>query len=357
MNIFVDRFLCLAASTDGGEDGSPTASNKGGRPKSIDDDTLLNQRDCLIQLLSCAWGDIGWKLQHARDLEQLRKALLPLTNSAYPAYQRYVEAFVRPTIIEASRQDIRETREALGRIWSRSYDLRGSVGQPDPKPTLNNLAERLRQYGSALLSASPANVDVILNQCFDDLAIFQRLKAELAMLEQQERDLRMRLAAQEAFFAQNELLDFIHRAKYAHNPRTLAQAMAGLPRIGCWQSFQRCEKQPSLAWPMDPEEPALHYQIFKLIEVSCELDKSECVKKLVDTLRDRIRALPAKHLRSYLTERWRYLRRSIEQTNTEDVISSALPYRILADFMKELAKPRSAEECVLAQIEQREIER
>ena len=86
------------------------------------------------------------------------------------------------------------------------------------------------------------------------------------------------------------------------------------------------------------------------------MDKPDSTQLLVDAIRERIRALPDKYLRSYLKEHWRYLRRAVEQTNIKDLISSAVPYRICAAFLKELAKPRSAEECVLAQIEQGQIE-
>src|SRR5712692_3472259 len=72
-----------------------------------------------------------------------------------------------------------------------------------------------------------------------------------AMLEIGVRDAEAQLSDQEDGFAQNELLEFIHSGKYAHNPLKLANAMAGIrchtwdgmrAYAGCWQSYARCSK-------------------------------------------------------------------------------------------------------------------
>jgi hypothetical protein len=165
------------------------------------------------------------------------------------------------------------------------------------------------------------------------------------------------VADQEAYYARRELLDFIGYAKYANTPRNLAQAMAGLPHIGCWHSFQKCEKEPSPLWPMRPEEiPPLSYRAFLLIEECCGQENRETNGTLMELLRERIRATPqTSDLRGYLAQHVRYLRQAVDETDLRHIPSAAAPYRIFAAFMKHIAMPRSGEESTLAEIEQRQI--
>src|SRR5260370_7154497 len=101
------------------------------------------------------------------------------------------------------------------------------------------------------------------------------------------------VADQEAYYAQKELLDFVSYAKYAHTPRNLAQAMAGLPYIGCWHSFQQCEKKPSPLWPMEPDEiPPLSYRVFLIIPECWTGQRRENNRPLVHLLRKRIPPTP-----------------------------------------------------------------
>lgn len=353
----------MIGAPDGTDVTSKHSKSQGGRPSLIDDGRLLNRRDRFIQLLSHAWGNVGWELACARSLEAVRKALLPLKDFAYQSYEPDLRLFLRTTTIKATPTAIRTTRKALGQNVERMYRLLGRVGQPDPYPTVTNSTERLAESLRALMNTSSGNFEVILKELFDYLSVFVDLRAEQVILERQQKELETQLADQEAYFAQCELLKFLHSDKYAHNPRVLAQAIAGLPEVGCWQSFQRCEKHPSVLWPMErdgrkEEQPPLYYRIFQVIEECCNRGKnSGDERSLLELLRERICALPdIDYFGSYLWENWRYLRLSIQQTDLTAVLLAAAPFRLFGAFMSEIAKPRSAEEIVLARAEQRELE-
>jgi hypothetical protein len=249
----------------------------------------------------------------------------------------------------ASASDIRRTKKALENVVRRIYEL---------TPELKTQGDRLAESGNVLVNTSKAAMEVMLDETFSRLASFKPLRIEMDRIEKEMKELEAKQADQEASYSQNELLRFIAVGKYAHNPRNLAQAMAGLPKIGCWHSFQLCEKQPSHLWPTHPEEtPPLSYQIFEIIAECWDYRDREPDKAFLNLLRERIRAIPESNfLRSHLTEHWRYLRQAVEQIDLKQAVSGAVPYRVFGQFRRNLAQPRSSEESVLATREQRELE-
>ena len=328
------------------ETDSEAQKNLGGRPLSIDEGTLFNRRDSLIQMLSNAW-EIGWELACARTPESLRKAFGCLKDAVH---EQFLRPFLSPTIIEASASDIRATKKDLGHLVKRMYEL---------MPKVDEDTRRLRESGWAVnQNIWSEQLGVLVKEHILRLASFRNAAREMDHVQKELKTLETRLADQEAYYAQHELLKFIGYGKYAHNPRNLAQAMAGLPQIGCWQSFQRCEKQPSPLWPTRPEEtPPLSYQVFEIIAECWNHRDREPDKAFLNLLRDRIRPIPQSNfLRSHLTEQWRYLRQAVEQTNLKQTVLGAVPYRVFGKLMKNIAQPRSAEESVLAAKEQRDIE-
>lgn len=349
MNIFLDGFS--AEDVEPEENGSPAPpkDNRGGRPRQIENlQQVLTRRDQLIQILSFSWGEVGWKLLTSRTREDLQAALRPVPGF-FQASEPLLRAFSRAAIRPITASEIRDTKKERARLAIAIYKLH-DVRKP--------FADRLQRSLDVLKQkTSNENLETLLDEHSHRMASFQDADQDLNRAENELKELATKLEEQEAYYAQTELLKFIHSGKYAHNPRNLAQAMAGLPEVSCWYSFQQCEKTPSPLWPMQPDEiPTLYYRIFQLIEESYNRRNKEPYRQFIDIVRDRVRAIPPLNdLRTNLKPDWRYLRRAVVETDLIGVPSGAAPYRILAAFVRMRAEPRSYEENTLAEIEAAEI--
>lgn len=320
----------------------------GGRPRQINIDQLLTQRDQLIEILSFAWGEIGWELITARTCENLISAFACLKGRVH-SNEYLFRLFWRAPSVQTSASGIRETKRKRAQLVSKTYKLT-ELREP--------LADNLRRsLGTLKQKTDNENLEILLDSHFQRMVLLRANTKELDSVEKELKELESTLIGQEAAYAQSELLNFIGSGKYAHNPRNLAQAMAGLPEVSCSYSFQQCEKEPSPLWPTRPDEiPTLSYRTFQLIEESCDRWTKEPDKPLASILLERVRIIPPLNdLRTNLKPDWRYLRRAVEETDLTGSLSGAAPYRIFAAFVRKRGEPRSSEESTLAEIESAEI--
>jgi hypothetical protein len=178
-------------------------------------------------------------------------------------------------------------------------------------------------------------------------------------------DMEQKLANQQAYFAQTQLLKFKRRG-YAHNPLVLANAMAGLPSIGCRRSSTLCSKWKSHLWP------SLRYQIFELIERTWKRRDRGSTAAIVNQVRSSILQLPrtiransatklggakksTEHdnpVRFFFCKEWRYLRLAIEQVGKRRIHPRTVPYIITARFFAKRGRRRDSHEQLLAEVEE-----
>ncbi len=174
-------------------------------------------------------------------------------------------------------------------------------------------------------------------------------------------ELEKRLAEQEAHYCRTELLKFTRDRRYAHNPRNLANALAGLPYMGCRRSAVRCAKLPY------SYEPYLIYRVFEFIERTWRLRSvassapglelfraaisklSRCVLVKIEGQKNRKRM--ANYFRRYLEENWAYLKEAIEYVLREYQHPGQVPYLMTARFQANLSKPRTQADIFFAQQE------
>lgn len=223
---------------------------------------------------------------------------------------------------------------------------------------LESATQRMRESGSAISqNIYSRNLKLLLQEHVRRLASFRKCSREMSRVNSELKAWDILIADQEAYYAQKELLDFIGYAKYAHTPRKLAEAMAGLPDIGCWHSLQQCEKKPSPLWPMERDEiPPLYYRIFLIIQECWILKNRDNSRVMFDLLRERIRSLPpTSDLRAELREQVRYLRQAVEETDLAHSPSGEVPHLIFAAYLRNKGRSRSSEESALAKIEQQQI--
>jgi hypothetical protein len=147
--------------------------------------------------------------------------------------------------------------------------------------------------------------------------------------------LQLELEEKEAFFAQSQLLGFIHTGKREFNPQNLAMAMAGLPFISAEVSCQRCRTFS------DASGPGVTYEIFQSIAaVFCPPTPPLNVglSKLKATLPYSGDKTPA-HILEILTN-WYFIRSSIEAAYSQFPLPRGfLPYLIFAEYQRRVRSP------------------
>lgn len=155
------------------------------------------------------------------------------------------------------------------------------------------------------------------------------------------------LGDQEAGFAQTELARFLRSQIGAHTPRNLANAVAGLPDIGCRVSFRRCRK-----FAIQTKEPGLNYQTFEFVKRCWGKRDSLGSKALLKLFHSDMRRLPktkredgksrVNFFRMHLEEHWPELADAIAETVKLKPLPRQGPYLILDLFQRNLGKPRTA---------------
>ncbi len=182
---------------------------------------------------------------------------------------------------------------------------------------------------------------------------FRLVKATLDKAVSEREALEKKLADQEAYYARAQLLEFIRSGRYAHTPRNLANAIAGLPYMGSRQSYERCSR---LECRLTPD---LNYRVFEVFTRIWHRRDSRDSKAVLELFRRGIASLPNRegNVRDHLKVHWRYLKQAVEEflKTKAKPHPRAVPYVITANFVRNLSKPRSALDHLLAEKERTEF--
>jgi hypothetical protein len=139
------------------------------------------------------------------------------------------------------------------------------------------------------------------------------------------------------------LLDFLLSRRYAINPRNLADALAGLPRMKWRQSFARCTH-------MQFNTPYYEYQVLEVIsEISARL--SEEIKEPLEFFRADLlkRSKTPDNTRQFMRDRWRDLRLAIEECwNLRADDPGKFPFVLSSTFMRNTNRQKDAKEQLLS---------
>lgn len=334
--------------------------NPGGRRLPIDNDTLWDNRDQWIGLLSHAWGDIGWPLRNAITPERVRRALASIETTA-SREQALLEPFLRPCTTQSTPSEIRSTRRKLEAARKRENDL-VYRGYELREQSLN---ERMRESKEALKTARRAQVDELERVRGEHLRRVKEWVAFRGKLKERRDErsaLESTLKEQEPLYALYELTEFIRAKRHAHSPLTLARAMAGLPYIGAWQSYRRCAGRPeTLLWPTFP------IRIFEIVAKAWKDRRDRSSESFLNRIAKRVRAIPtaverkkeidhhAAALQRHFSVNWRYMKQAVEATDLTGAHPESVPYLVLGDFVKRVANATSTTERVLAATERLDL--
>lgn len=294
------------------------SKRRAGRPPSLDGGTLQGRRDTLVSVLESQWGEIGWELQTAKSLENVRAALKPLVS---PSMSYPLEILLRESEQPADAKALRCTRSEISEAAStaRSAYVRAQEGRElldEADRALNVVAEGKRRAISAERAARAMRFAEAEQQYTD-------LNRRLSVLYEKLKD-------QEAFFSRHELLFCLQSRRCSIKPLNLANAMAGLPLMGCRQSLKRCSR-----WKCRIANN-LRYQIFKTIWRILKNSNKENSEVLVSSIADSLRTMPhiSPVVRNELKQNWYYLRRAINAAFARKPHPGALPYVVTAEYFR-----------------------
>jgi hypothetical protein len=222
----------------------------------------------------------------------VRKAFQPVKEK--PHNSGLANAFYRETVETATPAEVHGTRVRLG-------GLQGEILRVQAK--LTEIERSKREMDDVLKTAGPEYADTVREDIARQQEGLAQLQSDTNRLTTEERDLDNKSMAQEAYVYASELLDFLQSGRYALNPQSVANALAGLPTMHWRQSLFRCSRMPL------QQHPRPHYQVLRVILKLWTRCQGESKESLIGFFKTQPPKLPKKlgYTRDFLLENWRDL--------------------------------------------------
>jgi hypothetical protein len=316
----------------------------------IDDGWLSGNRDALLNMFAFGWPEIGWQLAAAENRDALRLALQPLGDHAN---KQYINRLLKATSARGEERDIRKKRTALGEAVKEMHATQSHCSK---------CVSACRDIEAATIQATAEQFEIVRLE-------FSKRRMECQIAQDRSRatteiqlTLENELVDEEAAYAQDQLLIFIGKGKYAFHPLNLANAIAGLPFaigvpfMGVWQSHARCSRIKSPGWPN------YRYEVFKTIE-SAWKNSSSSTQAISEVFEKKIRGLPRtvvqehpqmgplkveNYVRTFLCENWWQLQRAIRKT-LETTVDPRPPFFVIASNLDRfVAEPKTFADLAVA---------
>lgn len=314
-----------------------TEKPKRGRP-TIHDDFLLGARNQWASLLEESWPEIGWPLQQVRDrststIDDVRKTFQPVKEK--PSNSGLANAFYRETVKIAKPTEVHRNRVRVG-------ELQAEIHHSQAK--LTEIQRSILDAGEALKIAAPEERNTVQEEISRRQQALLQVETDINRLTIERDALDKMSLDQEAYVYAFELLDFLHCGRYAVNPQSVANALAGLPTMRWRQSHVRCSRMPL-------QQPRLHYQILGVILRLWKRRRGESKESLIEFFGAQLPKLPKKlgYMRDFLLESWRDLKLAIEECLNSKHEDGEAPYVLTSIFMRNTRNQKSPLERMLAE--------
>lgn len=313
---------------------------KRGRP-TIPNNYLVGRLYEWASLLEESWAEIGWFLLQIRTrptstTDDVRKAFEPVRQK--PHNPGLAQAFYRETIEAATPTEVQRNRVRQG-------DLQAEILRVQTK--LTETERSMGEIDQAMKISPPEYAEIVQKEITHRKEALVQLQTEFNRLTTEERDLERRCSDQEAYVYASELLGFLRSdGRYAVNPRNVAKALAGLPRMRWRQSYLRCSHMPL-------NEPRLHYQVLQVVLKLWKHRRGESSDSLIEFFKTQLPKLPKKlgYTRDFLLENCRDFRLAIEECFSKEHEVGEAPYVLTSTFMGNTRKQKNSLERVLAEQE------
>jgi hypothetical protein len=166
--------------------------------------------------------------------------------------------------------------------------------------------------------------------------------------------LKKRLSSQEAWYARNEIVEFVQSDRCASDDALgFAKAMAGLPQYTWLYSFRRLEKMQVDDIAQLNEPCSYIYKVFELLKCAVKKVKPLNILKVEMMLREELlRQDGDPILRDYMTSRWADMTHAFAACHGEGFKRAEMPYQIMKRFSINLEAGKNLTEIELARREQ-----
>jgi hypothetical protein len=320
--------------------------------RTIENWQLSANLDSLVGMLCSWWPHLGWELTTATNRKQLQKALLPLKDHPNRCLIDRLSRRTELTAVEAP--EIRKKRFIYGEA---------AKSRRSTQIARDRFGDECRELESAIHAARPEQIDSVLREFLRQGTAYHAAHGKALIAERKEEEIEKELLDMESAFAQEQLLVFIMRGKYALDPWNLAKAMAGLPYaieipfLGASQSHARCSALQSPGWP------SYRYQVFETIQSIWETSEHSTLPTTLEFFRQQIRSLPKvvvqthptmgkykcdNFVRAYLSDNWWDLERAIKASLETKNDPRPLYFIIAANLDIFVGQPKTLADVALA---------
>lgn len=292
-----------------------------GRHSLIDDASLHNRRDRLVQVFEGFWGEIGWNLQRVKRPDDLINVFKVMEGRVWDDFISVFWAHTIQPAISGIPAKIRLELRRLGKPIRAASEAN------------HNVYERLQRARSALSPRLSRHERKLVRKEFVKRWKEERqVKDEYKKLDERETSLRAQLRVAEAIFTRREIFQFIKSKRYELNPLNLANATAGLPFMAWRQSMRRCSKEKSIS------ANGTSYQVFKAIRYLVSTTKKRTAQELVECFQTSIPLLPGRHkvAKADLAEKWLFLERALRKVFKAKPHPKALPFEITMRYFRQM---------------------
>jgi hypothetical protein len=325
--------------------GLPTTSaekQKRGR-RTIPDNFLLGARNDWAALLEETWPEIGWNLVRIREerngtIEDIRRAFEPVQGKrhnpglAAPFYRQSCETSKPAEFLKNAKQ--------LGKLDAEIIQVQAKR---------DDFQRLCRDAEAALKLARPDDRNTIQDEATQRAQRLVDLEDSLQKLKSDRDALDLRLADQAAYIYRSELLDLLSLGRPVVNPRNLANAVAGLPRMGWRHSFNRCSGMPF-------NQPRFEHSVFAAITEVWGRRSQEFKTPPLDFFRAELKKLSKElgYTRQFLWDNWSDLRKAIEECWKSRQAPASIPFVLTSLFMRNVMQQKNPAERILADREKLE---
>lgn len=305
-----------------------------GRPVAIDDIEIYSRRDNFLIAFEGLWGEIGWQLKWCKNETDVMRALGPLKKIAFT--KQLCQMFFVTPFPKASVELLRKTKADLKHVLRCCGETESLVLD------LNN---RLARMDHALSGCSVKARRMIQSERVKLVQEAQANTRNLQTLYKSQTNLRRRLSRLEGAFARQELLRLRKSGRCGLTPLALANAVAGLPLIGCRQSMRRCKGRKRNS------AKGLDYQIFEAIRYLTIRAEKDSADVLIRDFHESLARIPSRYrpARDELGKQWFFLKRALQRAHKAGVRSDALPFEISKHYFRQI-RTRSQDDRILAEL-------
>jgi hypothetical protein len=301
------------------------------------DNFLEGARNAWLRLFEEWWPQIGLSLAATRNqrnatMLHVRKGMSQLSEKSGSGL---LTQFCTSEVDVANGTGVRHIKVRVANLHKKILRLRPIVGDAESKTFgwISRLSELNRGPIEAVLPGA--------------ISVFARtisLQKQMFTIEQEFRLEQAKLDSRAAYFCQTQLLDYLHSRRYALEPLTLANALAGLPDMGWRQSHKRCSAIPHSGLTN------MSYLTFQLLERFCTFCAESGSPVSAEVFRKRLKLRSSKHeeARQFLARNWYDLAIAIEKCQLSAIPLGELKFAITAAFLGRVAEPKDVIEQTLA---------